>query len=475
MAESSTEGKKRVLGLGPEPGGLSPGLKTLIFFAVVGVLGALFALTDPEASLRHLKVGILSGSPQGNYHAVVQRIAAGAAARKGRVTNLASAGSVENLQRLAAARKGCSAHFALVQEGIDLPDNHRIELVGRLTRPESLVILGRNADHITTPQELRGMRVGIGPVGSGTEFVSRKLLAPFSGLGLKLSTQSIDEQIERVERGELDLGAMVTDLDADQLKQALSDRKLQILDLPRGEAVASGLPFLRLGRIEAGHYDPVAALPPKDKKVLQVDTLILGNGCASRSATQGLITVLADLDPLFLKHNRDTPNLTGLPWAPVARAYYDAGVPDVVGVYAPWVLDILPTATWIQLALGISVLFNAMGAFNRFRLWRLDAHRVAIEREISRLFGGGLTVGELARARPLADLDPEEVRQRVLRAMQALEALYGKCREQSLSILVPMGGEMAYRYQENLVMDLLQALRTTARPSSRRAVWREPG
>src|SRR5215813_7515030 len=139
MPGSSTEGKKRVLGLGTEPGGLSPGLK-LFFFGVVGLLGALFALTDPEASLRHLKVGILSGAPKGNYHAVVQRIAAGAAARKGHVTNLATAGSVENVQRLAAARKGCSAHFALVQEGIDLPEDHSIELVGRLTRPESLVI-----------------------------------------------------------------------------------------------------------------------------------------------------------------------------------------------------------------------------------------------------------------------------------------------------------------------------------------------
>jgi len=460
MPESSTEGKKRVLGLGPDPGGFSPGLKTLIFFVVVGVLGALFALTDPEASLRHLKVSILSGAPQGNYHAVVQRIAAGAAARKGKVTNLASAGSVENVQRLAAARKGCSAHFALVQEGIDLPDDHGIELVGRLTRPESLVILGRNADHITTPQELRGLRVGIGPVGSGTEFVSRKLLAPFGALQLQLSTQPVEEQIQRLERGELDLGAMVIDEDADQLKQALNDRKLQILELPRAEAVASGLPFLRLGRIEAGHYDPVFAVPPRDKKVLQVDTLVVGNGCASRSATQGLITVLADLDPLFLKHNRDTPNLTGLPWAPVARAYFEAGAPDVVGVYAPWVLDILPTATWVQLALGISVLFNAMGAFNRFRLWRLDADRIAIERGISRLFGSGITVGELARARPLADLEPEEVRQQVLRVMQALEALHGRCRAQSLSIFAPMGGEMAYRYQENLIMDLLRALRS---------------
>ena len=43
--------------------------------------------------------------------------------------------------------------------------------------------------------------------------------------------------------------------------------------------------------------------------------------------------------------------------------------------------------------------------------------------------------------------------------MRTLEALYGRCRAQSLSMFVPMGGEMAYRYQESLMLDLLRALR----------------
>jgi hypothetical protein len=33
------------------------------------------------------------------------------------------------------------------------------------------------------------------------------------------------------------------------------------------------------------------------------------------------------------------------------------------------------------------------------------------------------------------------------------------CRRQSLSVLVPMGQEMSYRYQEVLIADLLHALR----------------
>jgi hypothetical protein len=43
--------------------------------------------------------------------------------------------------------------------------------------------------------------------------------------------------------------------------------------------------------------------------------------------------------------------------------------------------------------------------------------------------------------------------------MEQLVTLSERCRQQSLSLLVPMGQEMAYRYQETLMAGLLYALR----------------
>ena len=43
--------------------------------------------------------------------------------------------------------------------------------------------------------------------------------------------------------------------------------------------------------------------------------------------------------------------------------------------------------------------------------------------------------------------------------MARLTALAERCRRQSLSVLVPMGEEMSYRYQETLIYDLITALR----------------
>jgi hypothetical protein len=44
-----------------------------------------------------------------------------------------------------------------------------------------------------------------------------------------------------------------------------------------------------------------------------------------------------------------------------------------------------------------------------------------------------------------------------------LGLLAQRCRRQSLSIMVPMGQEMGYRYQEALIADLVHALKTFRR------------
>jgi hypothetical protein len=244
------------------------------------------------------------------------------------------------------------------------------------------------------------MRIGIGPIGSGTEHVARQVLEPLAELDLTLVTQGMDEQLVQLERGELDLGAMVIDEDAQRLVEAVRDRQLQILSLPHADMLARRLPFTRVGRIGAEQYDPVRVLPGEDKHVLQVDTLLVGNRCARWSAMQVFLTVVATVFPDFVHHNRDTPNRTRLPLASAAHSYFRNEGPDIVGVYAPWVVDLMPTARWIRLFLGFTIIDKIMVGLHLFRLWRIDARRLRIERAMPHLFGPGITVGEIAAMPP---------------------------------------------------------------------------
>ena len=198
---------QRVLGLSKRTFARSRDLKLALLGGILLLIGLLVAFSDHSPNLAHVRVGVLSGDPQKNYYEIVNALAAEARQQKGRIDNIPSAGSVENVSRLVASRTSCDVHFALVQEGLDWPAGSPLELVGRLPKAESLVFLGPKADRMKALTDLRGMRIGIGPIGSGTEHVARQVLAPLAELDLILSTQGIDEQLVKLERGELDLGA----------------------------------------------------------------------------------------------------------------------------------------------------------------------------------------------------------------------------------------------------------------------------
>ena len=426
----------------------------------VFVLGFIVVATGSRnPDLSHVKVAFLSGSAEGNYHAVVARIAAEARRRGGRVENVPSAGSVANIERLVAEQSSCRVQFALVQDGLAWPEGHSLQLVARLPAPESLVILGRRADAIRSMTDLRGMRVGIGPVGSGTAQVAREVMAQLAELDIKTSTHSFQEQLDMVERGELDLAAFVIEPDARLIVDAVRNRRIEVADIVGAEAIAHRLPSARAGVIKAGYYDPVRQLPPTDKRVIDVDTLVVGNRCARPSVTQGLITALTRVYPTVVRVNREELNLTDLPYAPAAQDYYDAQGPDVVGEHVPWVNDIMSTARWLQLVFAFSLLFGAQALWHRYRLWRIDARRVGIEADVDRILGRAVPVAEIGDLAPGMQNATPESRAGLDTAIAELEKLARRCRRQSLSMLVPMGQEMNYRYQERLIGELLYGLR----------------
>ena len=119
----------------------------------------------------------------------------------------------------------------------------------------------------------------------------------------------------------------------------------------------------------------------------------------------------------------------------------------------------MPPSNWVHLVMAVSVLFNLMGVANRFVLWRIDAARVRSEQEIEGCFGPSTTIGDIARLTPSGELLRPRLGAEIDRVIKELEALGARSRRLSLSVLVPMGGEMAYRYQESLIFEALAALR----------------
>jgi hypothetical protein len=178
-----------------------------------------------------------------------------------------------------------------------------------------------------------------------------------------------------------------------------------------------------------------------------------------------MLNVLTRRFPDFIRHNKETPNTTGLEPSVTARGFFDRGGPELADEYVPWLVDVMPPANWAYVVMGVSLLFNAMGAGHRFRLWRIDDARVKLESELSPLFGANVTLGDISRTAPKGKLAAEETKATLAALIADLEKLAARSRRQSLSMLVPMGQEMGYRYQEEIIYQTLSVLRDFVRRS----------
>jgi len=426
---------------------------------VLGAVGLLISRIDFRHDMSRMHVRVLSGAPEGNYHAAVGRLAEAATGRKGSIENVASAGSVENVTRLAEAARGCPVEFALAQDGTAWPPG--LQLIGRFAKPESVLFLGRKGDAVQTFADLRDLRIGIGPAGSGTDLVARQIFAlpELARLGVTLSNHAIEDELGMASRGELDLAVVVIDADAPLVEDWVGRRGLQIASFATAHAVARRLPHIKTGTVGAGNYDAVLGVPGTDRTVMKIETLLVGNGCAGRVATVDLLTLVSSEHPDFLRHNKDTPNTTGLPLAPSAADYFANGGPQMADEFVPWLVDVMPPANWAYVVVAVSLLFNAMGAGHRFRLWRIDAARVKLEGDLGHFFPPSTTLGDIQRTGPDKAKTTPETLAAIEQVIRGLEELAARSRRYSLSMLVPMGQEMAYRYQEGVIYETIAVLR----------------
>lgn len=438
-------------------------IRTTLILVIMAAVGAVIFRMDFSPDLDHLNATLATGPEHGNYQAIGQLLARKAARKEGSLKLVQTAGSVENLQRLiiSATEGDCQLDFALSQAGLKIPEESGLELIIRLQQAESVFFLGQDADAIAKFQDLRGMRIGIGPEGSGTAIVASQVLGnrDFHDLGFRLEHYTFDEQLELLQKGELDLAVFVLSEKAQLIDQAIREMNLQIASFNQLDVVAGWFDFLSVGLIEAGQYNPVRVLPSKDKKILQVETMLVSNGCSGHAETVALLTLLVDTYPGILRFNADTPNGTGLPYSEDSKTFYHEGGASWTDRYLPWLVNIMPPSNWVYVVMVVSLLFNAMGFFHRFRLWRIDVNRVKVEQRISDLMGSGWTYEDIAEYSFETSGWQKKPRQEVCQLIDEVEVMRENCRKNAVSFVVPMGQEMGYRYQEETMTSILAALR----------------
>ena len=336
-----------------------------------------------------------------------------------------------------------------------------------MPQPETLFLLARRGRPINTFNDLKGNSVGIGPEGSGTTYLMQQLLenSDLADLDLKPSNHELEAQAGLVRDGQLDLAAFVVNENAEMVHALANKYDLEIVAPADIEGLVARDKWLRLGRIPAGYYDIAKPIPATDKLVAQVDTLVMTNACVHRAERVAFLMLLNEEFPNFVRMNPppSAKSQDSAPLADEAREFFASGAPALADKYFPWLVNLMSPAYWIYLAMAATVLLNAVGAYSRFRLWRIDANRGILESRL-RALADGLTEQQIKALPPEAVIQTPEDRKAAEDLMKDFEALRRRCEDQLRSFVTPMGREMYYRYQEWLIDESKAALAALLRP-----------
>jgi TRAP-type uncharacterized transport system substrate-binding protein len=444
--------------------------RAISILAVSAVIAAVVSSLGMIRDFGSFHASLLTGSPGGAYYVLGSQLAERAKGDRRRLDIVVTAGSLENVSRLIADRYRCVEQFAFIQDGTPVPHDSGLELLGRLPEPESLLLLGRSNRPPASFADLRGASIGIGPEGSGTAYLVRLLLGDLdlAGLNIRTSYHELEEQAQLVAQGSLDLAAYVMRDDAEFLRSIIRQYGLDIVDLQDLQGLVGRHPWLSLGRIPQGRYDLVRRIPPNDKAVPQVNTLIVTSPCAKRANRIELLVLLSAELPKFARSNPpgSTSSATKLPLSSEARQFFLTGEPEFADRYFPWLVNVMSPAYWVYLVMAVTAIFNALKGLSRFWLWRIDAAREKLEAEIRRVAGDVVSHGPTRNFSTSELLVDQEARAAAQDILSRLAMLRARCERQAKSFATPMGDEMFYRYQQSLIDNTTAVLKTLLRPSS---------
>ncbi len=317
------------------------------------------------------QLSITTADVDGAYHLHAQRYAERFAEHGITLTVQVSKGSQHNLERL--RQPDNPTDLAFVQGGfgylgtaLDKRERSPVVTLANVDI-EPLWLFTRQREISSLPQ-LQGLRLAIGPEGSGSRKVALKLLeqARMDAKDLTLSSLTGSQAVQALQQGKLDAMLMVAPPDSLTVQSLLGLPDIQLANLKRTAAITERNAYLESRLLTRGTLGP--RLPPGDITLLTTSTSLVARD-GLHPALKRLATALAtDVHAgggLFHRAG-EFPSLRRIdfPTSPEARQTLAHGLPALEQALPFWwaqiaqrlLLIVLPT---FLLALGLTQLILA--------------------------------------------------------------------------------------------------------------------
>jgi len=290
------------------------------------------------------RIVIASGEKSGAYHKFAQRYKA-LLEKEGITLEIADTkGSVDNLQLL----KQGKVDLAFVQGGVADPEQTygQLRSLGSLYY-EPLWFFHRKGLDVSRIPKLKGLKVALGPEGSGTQALVKQLLAdnavqvPEIEL---LALQSV-HAAERLRKGEIDVAFFVASPESGLVLSLLHDQRVGLAGIQRAAAYARRHPFLVELMLPEGAEDLARNIPSRNVPILATTTELVIRQELHPAIASLMMQVIDKVHrPAGWFNSADEfprPDHTSFPLSEQADHYYRHGPPFLQRYLPFWAASLL--------------------------------------------------------------------------------------------------------------------------------------
>jgi TRAP transporter TAXI family solute receptor len=289
-------------------------------------------------------VTISTGAASGAYYQYAQRYAE--ALKKHGITLkiLESKGSVENLARLQDPKQ--KVDFAFVQTGIVGSEEYpELEALASVAF-EPLWVLHKPTKKFERLIDLKGKRINVGPVGSGTNPVALEFLKA-NGIDATNSTLSnlpTRDSAEALKTDQVDAIMLVSSSSAEVIKDALNDG-MQIIEFDHADAYVRRFPWMSKVTLPKGATDFATNKPARDLQLVAANANLVARADTHRAIAFLIMDIASEVhaNPGPLHDLRQFPNEKSLQFvqSEESKRFFKTGRPFLQKYLPFWLANLL--------------------------------------------------------------------------------------------------------------------------------------
>ncbi len=366
------------------------------------------------------RVVILSGPKDSSFHTTAERYAKLIQVHGIKVDVRTTDGSIDNLKLLLDPRQSVDVGF--VQTGLADDDKAPgLQSLGTLY-VQPMMVFYRGAKEIERLTELKGKRVAIGPDGSGTAVLAKRMLEE-NGMGKSDATLldlDGDDALAALSAGKVD-AIFVTgeQVRGKKTRELMRVPGIRLMNFRQADGYLRRLRFLSRLTAPEGSFDLGLNLPPKTTELVGTPVELIARENLHPAISDLLIAAAREVHgkPGMYRKAGEFPAAIehDIPLSEEARRYYTSGSPFLYKRLPFWLASLVDRILLIVLPLLIVVVPASRLVAPLYR-WRMRSR-------IYRWYGALMTIERDMMAAPADDEQRSDLRRRLDEIQQAVNNL----------------------------------------------------